>query len=128
MLHISSNMIITINRGDTTDLSVPLFINAGDKLNPIRYQLADNDVVYFGLMEAEQPFEHALIRKAYTKDDVNEYGDVLITLTAEDTLNLLPGNYYYEIKLRKILLSESGIADGSIVDTIVERKKFTIVE
>ena len=47
MLTISNNGIITVNRGD--DFSVPLFINQGTELAPVRYTLTGTDEVYLGV-------------------------------------------------------------------------------
>ena len=34
------------------------------------------------------------------KKYVNEYGDIMVKLNPQDTLNMLPGKYFYSIKLR----------------------------
>lgn len=118
--NISLNQIITLNRGDT--FSAPLTINVGNQFETIRYVLGDNDKVYLGVMEANQPFEHAIIRQTYTKDDANEDGDIVINFDANDTLCLLPGTYYYEIKL------EHESEGKAKVDTIVPKRKLFLVD
>ena len=97
MFKISNNGIITLTHGDTA--SAPLFLNAGTELNPIRYILKDSDELYFGLIEAGSTFENAILRKVYTKDNLNEYGDVIIEFKSKDTECLVANTYYYEIKL-----------------------------
>ena len=47
VLTIANNGIITVNRGD--DFSVPLFINMGTELAPVRYTLKENDEIYLGI-------------------------------------------------------------------------------
>lgn len=96
MADVDTNNIISINRGDT--FYVPLFINAGSDLKPIRYKITDKDKIYLGVMEPNQPFEDAIIKKAYTLDSVNKHGDVVICLDHEDTRCLMPGKYFYQIK------------------------------
>lgn len=118
---ISSNGIITLHRGDTFEAT--LFINEGHQLDPVRYELDSNDKVYFGVMEAHQPFEYALIRKMYTDEDVDEQGDVVIKLESKDTENLLPGTYYYQIKLEHTNEDES-----TLVNTVVPKRKLFLVE
>ena len=61
MVTISNNGFITLNRGDS--FSVPLFINGGSELVPIRYSLSAHPEteIYFGVMEPGQPFENAII-------------------------------------------------------------------
>lgn len=122
MFYIENTGIIRITRGDSAE--APLFMNQGCELNPIRYELKDNDEVYFGVMEPNYPFEQAIIKKKYTKNDVNEYGDVVVKFSSEDTVNLIPGKYFYSIKLNK-WDEEKQIYD---IYTIVERTQFFIEE
>lgn len=119
MISINNN-IITMNRGDT--FSMPLRINVGTKYAPEFYTLTKEDTIYFALEEYNQPFEFALIRKTF---DVNDLVDdnVVITLSPEDTEFLLPGEYYYEIKLKHTNQDKS-----EVIDTIVPRRKFVIIE
>lgn len=122
---ISNNGIITMTRGDT--IKVPIFINAGDNTDYIRYTLEEGDTLYFGIMEPEAPFEKSLIRKVLTKDDLNQYGDVEIALSLNDTQYLQTGTYYYEAKLKQIRLLDNG-QTSEVVSTVIPRRKFIIVE
>ena len=124
MIDINNN-IITMNRGDT--FSMPLHINIGTKYAPEYYTLEDGDEVYFALEEYNQPFEFALIRKVFNKSNLDGDGNVLITLSNNDTQCLLPGEYYYEIKLKHVYLDEND-NENEVVDTIVPRRKFIIIE
>ena len=101
MVEIANNGIITLNRGDT--FQAPLFINHNNNLlEPYRYLIKETDIIYFGICEPAECFENAIVKKKYTIKDVNENKDFMIDLKAEDTLNLIPGTYYYEIKLQTI--------------------------
>ena len=127
MFDISDNGIIRINRGDAFSLSV--YINLGTTLEPIQYVLTENDRVYFALMEPNQPFECALMRREFTKDDLDEYNNVDMFFKNDQTEFLMPGTYYYTIKLvRKELATESGEDDKTLVDTITPKTKFIIIE
>lgn len=90
------NNQITINRGDTFER--PLFLNKGTELKPIRYKLKTNDRIYLAITEPNQPFECAILKKAYGRENININGDVVIRLESEDTERLIPGQYYYTIK------------------------------
>jgi hypothetical protein len=97
--YIESNAsIIRINRGDT--FQKPLFINCGTFLNPIRYEIQGNDKVYFGVMEPNHYWEQSILKQCYTPEDekTNE-GDLIIKICPEETEYLIPGTYYYMIKL-----------------------------
>ena len=68
MFNISDNCIINVTRGDSFEL--PLFLNQGTNVSPMRYVLTDKDEVYVGATECNQPFESALIRKKFTYKDL----------------------------------------------------------
>lgn len=119
--NISRNEIITLHRGDNFEAT--LFINKGHQLDPVRYILDANDKVYLGVMEAHQPFEFALIKKVYTSEDLDEEGDVVIKFESKDTEFLIPGTYYYEIKLEHTNEDES-----KSITTIVPKRKLFLVE
>lgn len=112
---------IRLSRGDTLDL--PLEINQGTKLDPIRYELQPNDEVYFALMEPNQPWEFAIIKKKYTDKDFLE-GLASLHFEPEDTMCLLPGLYYYQVKVR--IYDPS--TDRYIVNTIMPKTQFWIEE
>lgn len=122
MFNVSSNYIITVTRGDSFTLNT--FVNLGTKLNPVQYFLEEGDKLYFGLMEPHKPFEEALIRKVFTKDDANEEGEIVMNFSGEMTEYLLPGTYYYMIKLVRPG-DESG---EEYIDTILSKTKFIILD
>lgn len=136
MYTISNNGFITITRGDS--FQAPLFINQGTITVPVRWELKlhPEAKVYFGVTEYNQPFERALIRRYYQykgknqqtgKDNplnefgdiINEYGDIVVTIRSQDTEYLLPGKYYYEVKV--------DFGDGR-VDTAIPKTEFFILE
>lgn len=146
MLTISNNGIITVNRGD--NFSVPLFINQGTEFEPIRYRLTGDDEVYLGIFSSDANylldttgtkvfvedeityigipeidiyFENALVRKTLTVSDLNVNGDVVIKFVNTDTKFLLPGNYYYQIRVKITKDSEE------YINTIVKKTPFIVL-
>lgn len=120
MVHISNNGFVRLTRGDS--MSFPLFINRGTISSPVRYNIADHPeaAVYFGVMEPNQPFEKALIRKKYNSESpITKEGDLVIILRPEDTLNVLPGKYYYSVKV--------DFGDDT-VETIIPSTEFWIMD
>lgn len=97
MINIAENGIITMSSGDS--FSYPLFINAGSKLAPLRYTVSGEDCVYFALCEPTQPFECGVVRKTFTEEHNNLFGDVMVELESAETIKLRPGTYYYEVRL-----------------------------
>lgn len=122
MNKITDNGIITLHAGDT--IVAPLFLNVGDGIIPVRYQLKDDDKLYVGIMEPHQPFEWALVRKVLTIDDVNELGDPELKLRPEDTEKIMPGVYYYEAKL----LTHDDETGEEIIETVISKKKLYVLE
>ena len=119
MINISANELVTMVRGDS--FSIPLFINFLDKLHLVRYELIEGDVVQFRVMPAHCPWEDSPIQKEYTKEDVNEDGDIIVSFVPEDTEPLEPGKYYYEVKL----IHEH--EDYTAVNTLITRRQFMIL-
>lgn len=101
MNNIAENGIINLMRGDS--FTTPILINVGSKLSPKYYSLGNRDRLYFGLMEPNQAFEDAVVKKVYDHTSPQDAeGNTLLTLYPKDTERLLVGQYYYMIKLRTI--------------------------
>lgn len=123
MFNISRSGIITINRGDSAE--IPIFLNAGNSMEFEEYTLLPNDRLYFGVMEPNQPFECALIRKTYGFEDLDSRGELVVRLRSSDTECLLPGKYYYQIKLESLRNQTTNEYD---VETVVDKTLFYIQE
>lgn len=124
MFEISANQIISLTRGDTA--STLLYINLGTELQPLIYDLQKQDKIYFGVMEPNQPFECAILKKVYTHEDFDYERHLLrIYFDVKDTEFLLPGQYYYMIKLYRPNREDS---NKDLVDTIVPKTKFYILD
>lgn len=123
-LHISKNGIITLHRGDT--FTVPVSINLGTGCYPEYYDLKKGDMLFFAVLEPGQKWENARIKKTITPDNVIANSDPLIHFYSEDTEYLVPGNYYYEVKLYRC--AQNCLDGFEHVDTIIPRTKFIILE
>lgn len=114
MFNISSNGIVTVNRGDSFEF--PVLLQLGTPLSPVIYQLKETDKVYIGIMEPNQMFEDALIKKVCTSKDQDNYGYVIAQFRPLDTLYVLPGKYYYQVKIQTLNDSTSEYDTETIVD------------
>ena len=90
------NNIIMLNRGDTYEFDLTI---SDDTSADGRYHIQGDDTIYFGIMDPHQPFEDALVKKKFTVDDTDRNGNLTIVIEPEDTLDLLPGTYYYSVKI-----------------------------
>ena len=122
MFHISNNGIVTVNRGDSFEF--PITLNIGSSIDRTDYVLGQTDVLYLGIMEPNQPFETALIRKKFTHADLDSDNNIVIRFWPEDTVCVLPGKYYYQVKLQTID-EQTGRKD---VETVIDKTLFYIQE
>ena len=122
MFNISSNGIVTVNRGDSFIL--PIVLNIGNSMTNDIYTLRPSDELYLGVMEPNQPFEVALIRKKFVYSDLDESGNINVRFWPEDTRLLLPGKYYYQVKVQTVD-EETGRKD---VETVIDKTLFYIQE
>jgi hypothetical protein len=121
MLALSTIGQIRLTRGDSLDL--PVTINQGTSMEPIKYDLREYDEVYFALMEPNQPWENAILKQKYTIEDLID-DELYIRFKPKDTMCLIPGLYYYQIKIR-IYDYDS---EEYVVNTIVPKTHFWIEE
>lgn len=122
MFHISNNGIVTVNRGDSFEF--PITLNVGSSIDRTDYVLGQTDILYLGIMEPNQPFETALIRKKFTHADLDSDNNIVIRFWPEDTVCVLPGKYYYQVKLQTID-EKTGRKD---VETVIDKTLFYIQE
>lgn len=109
MINISNNGFIAIHRGDS--FKVPLLINTGTKSTPTRLYVKQHPgaSIYFGVMEPNQPFEDAVIKKRFTSrlSTTNSGGDLEVKFKPSDTEYLTPGRYYYAVKTEVIQMEHN---------------------
>ena len=117
--------IIKMTRGDTYEFNLTIDDEGSENG---KYILQGNDTVYFGLMEPNSAFEQSLVKKIYTEEDCDKDGNIFITIEPEDTEHLLPGVYYYSVKLE--VDHENGETYESIhkVITVINKTKFIILD
>ena len=117
--------IIKMNRGDTYEFNLTIDDEGSENG---KYILQGNDTVYFGLMEPNSAFEQSLVKKIYTEEDCDKDGNIFITIEPEDTEHLLPGAYYYSVKLE--VDHENGETCENIhkVITVINKTKFIILD
>lgn len=120
-----ANNIIKMIRGDTYEFNLTIDDEGSENG---KYVLQGNDTVYFGLMEPNSAFEQSLVKKIYTEEDCDKDGNIFITIEPEDTEHLLPGVYYYSVKLE--VDHENGETYESIhkVITVINKTKFIILD
>lgn len=117
---VKKNNMISMIRGNS--FSHIFKFEVGEFPRVERLSIGEDDLIYFGIMYPNDYFEHCIIKKEFTKDDLNSEGDLVVKLEPEDTTLLYPGTYYYEIKLLKSSSEEVSI------DTLVQKTKFIILD
>lgn len=122
MFKISDNGIVTVNRGDSFEF--PITLNIGNSIQKAEYTMRSTDVLYLGIMLPNQPFETAIIRKKFTYEDLDSDNNIVIRFWPEDTLYVLPGKYYYQVKLQTI----DEKTKRKDVETVIDKTLFYIQE
>lgn len=122
MFCLSENGNIRITRGDT--IQFPFVPATGNSVSYLIYPMQERDEMYFGVMEPNSSFEDALIRKKYTYAHQNSNGSIIVDIDSSDTEYLLPGMYYYQIKMNIY----DAVNDRYIVQTVMPKNQFWIEE
>ena len=122
---ISKNNLIAVNRGDT--LNIPVTLNIGTGVNPVIYEMKPGDCLFFALLEINQKWEDALLKKVFNYDDwIHNKKKANFYLSCDDLEYLVPGIYNYQIKL--FIKEDERFNHSESVITIIPRTKFTILE
>ena len=115
---------IVMHRGDT--ILLPIQLNIGTAVNPDYYELTEDDCIYFAIMEPNQDWEWASIKKVY---DFNAWRlnnkSCQIYISSEDTESLIEGTYYYQVKL--YIKKDPKMLNNESITTIVPKTKFIII-
>lgn len=109
--------MIFLPRGDSCQITITPI--DGNNFDGELYEFANDDVIYFAIEEVGQRFEDAIVKKTYTKSDLDEDGNIVITMNPTDTEYLKEQMYFYEIKVAN--------SNQTQVDTIVPRKRFFLI-
>ncbi len=120
MYNITKNNVITIVKGDYTKFPIELYIGKFPYRSVM--QLEEGDIAFFGIMCAKDGFDQAIVKKELTVDDLDEYGNLWVTLLPEDTINLDVGTYYYEVKVYYV---EEEIEH---IDTVINKSRLIVLD
>lgn len=123
MLSISKNNIITFVAGDSVDGYLFIDCTSDSESTDYKYILDPDDEIYFSIMEPNQKFEEGIIRKIFKANDLDNKGNLHLVLSPSDTFNVLPGNYYYSVKLVNV----RGLHLDTKVHTIISNRKLYIL-
>ena len=116
---------VCLNRGD--DATITLHINEGSNLDPMQYKLKEEDTLYFAIEEPNQPFENAIVKKVIDLKNnlLDKNGNITFDIDSNDTLLLMPGLYYYEIKAK--LYKGDQFRNGYLVITFNKDLTYQII-
>ena len=98
------------------DVTLNVRINYNDSI----LTLTDSDKLMFSVMEPNQDFTCGIIRKI--TNTIDESGNVVIKLSHQDTDDLVPGTYFYQI-----VLCRKSVDDSYIYNTISPKRKFILM-
>ena len=110
-----NNNIITMTKGDSVSFTLPLLI--GKEINTEPVDLSNVEKIEFNIIAPFQQSDFALVKIEYVPNNVDEYGNLNVSLSSEDTEDLDTGKYYYEVKL----------VGNNEINTIIPRRLFYII-
>lgn len=113
---IDKNKVLSMVRGDSA--SFPFKFTEGKFPNETPLIVGSNDIIFFGLMDPNQNFEHALLKKEYSSKDFDSDGNFILSLDPDDTIELMEGTYFYSIKL---------LTEDANIKTLVQNTRFNII-
>lgn len=121
MYNIGLNKVITLTRGDTFEYKYMIdlgmvFDNENHSYCHNYYTMQEKDHLYFALMEPNQRFDEATIKRIYGIDSFEE-DHINIKLSSDDTWYLNTGKYYYTIKLEKYIETVDGVDKYNVITT-----------
>ena len=111
MLFINTKPELQMHRGDTVSIESEIY--SGNNLIKELYKFNEGDELYFAILEPNQCWENAIVKKKFIEDASH------IKLDPKDTMCLFPGLYYYQLKLRN--------KDGEVF-TLCNRSRLYILE
>ena len=59
----------------------------------------------------------------YDNDNIDEKGNIIVRLTPDDTMSILPGEYKYQLRVQ--VLDED---DNLVLKTVTNRKDFYVID
>lgn len=95
MIYINKPCKVMHHRGDS--LSLFFDLRDGDSITFDPYPIGPDDEFYFAILEPNQIWENAIVKKKIQSKDLKQ---LQVNIEPKDTMCLIPGLYYYQIKLR----------------------------
>lgn len=109
---------INIYRGDSIQLEFLIDLR-NNPIAPANYKLQESDKLYIGIMQPDQLFEDAIVKKILTNESpTNKHGDPILYLNPIDTEYLMPGTYYLMAKLVQVDEEKNNVVTTVIPTTI----------
>lgn len=121
MFKIDTNGIMTLSRGDDVTFLLNIFYN---DITIKNYLMSNTpcDNIIFTVISPNTCIDNASITKIIPYEDGlvrDNNNPIIIKLDSKDTINMLPGKYYYQVKM--------SYKDGS-VDTIIKATEFILLK
>ena len=119
MFKLNPNNTFLISKGDTA--YIPLFVNIGTRLEPIRYTFSKDDgcEIYFYILPINAGYKQFLLKKTFDtsglitteilnelptteqiETNLNNNQDFVIKITKDDLANICSGEYRYVIRAK----------------------------
>lgn len=141
MQRIDQHKNIYLSRGDDFSFVSPVYVD--DSKTAYHFEANDGCMLFFYIFLPNSVNYEFILKKTFQTDgdivteivdeyepqvttgntNINEFGNIIIRLTPEDTMSIRPGQYKYQIRV-KVLNGDNEL----VLKTVTNRKDFYVIE
>ena len=141
MYRVDQHKNIYLSRGDDFSYTFPVYVDSSE--TAYHFEANDGCMLFFYIFLPNSINYEFVLRKTfktdgeiitdivgsdfpdttYDNDNIDEKGNIIIRLTPDDTMAILPGEYKYQLRVQVL------DADNNLVlKTVTNRKDFYVIE
>ena len=141
MYRVDQSKNIYLSRGDDFSYTFPVYVD--NSTTPYHFTPTDGCMLFFYIFLPNSINYQYVLRKTfktngeiitdimgndfsdvtYDNDNIDEKGNIIVRLTPDDTMSILPGEYKYQLRVQ--VLDED---DNLVLKTVTNRKDFYVIE
>lgn len=141
MYRVDQSKNIYLSRGDDFSYTFPVYVD--NSTTPYHFTPTDGCMLFFYIFLPNSINYQFVLRKTfktngeiitdimgndfsdvtYDNDNIDEKGNIIVRLTPDDTMSILPGEYKYQLRVQ--VLDED---DNLVLKTVTNRKDFYVIE
>ena len=141
MYRVDQHKNIYLSRGDDFSYTFPVYVDNSE--TAYHFEANDGCMLFFYIFLPNSINYQFVLRKTfktngeiitdvmgndfsdvtYDNDNIDDRGNIIVRLTSDDTMSILPGEYKYQLRVQ--VLDED---DNLVLKTVTNRKDFYVIE